>query len=125
MGSFILIIPILAFSVWLLIGTGNRLLREARATGQWLRVAAIVVAGIALGWWFTFSAEYKMGATLRLHSFPVPTVFIYLQDNQWVKSPLPAAIQFAVRVTDFLFGIALAVFPFKIVEFVKQVKAAV
>jgi hypothetical protein len=123
MGSLVLILPILALSVWLLATTGRRVVARSVAEGKWLRPIIIVAVGIALGWLFTTRVEYKMGNTLRLHSFPVPTVFIYLQDSRWVDSPLQGAMRIAVMVTDFVFAIALAFFPFKIAEFFKQVKA--
>jgi hypothetical protein len=123
MGSFILIVPIVAFSIWLLATTGKKVVLRAEKDGKWTRVLVPVVIGIALGWLFTFRVEYKIASTLRLHSFPVPTVFIYLQDSNWIHSPLPDAMRIVVEVTDFIFAIALAFFPFKLAEFVRQVKA--
>jgi hypothetical protein len=123
MGSIILILPIFAFSVWLLSTTGRRLVKETRANGRWLRLTVVLLIGIALGFLFSFRVQYKIQPTLRLHSFPVPSLFVYQQDSKWVDSPLPDAMRFAVYVADFLFGIALAFFPFKIAEFFRQVKA--
>ncbi len=125
MGSIILILPIFTFSVWLLATTGCRVFKETLASGRWTRLIIVVVIGIVLGWLFTFRVQYKMGATLRLHSFPVPSVFTYLQDSRWVNSPLPRPMQLAVYFVDFAFGIALAFFPFKLGEFFRQVKAEV
>lgn len=123
MGSIILIVPILMFSIWLLSTTGKRVLERKRTTGKLAQFALIVLIGLTIGAWFTFVVNYKMGTTLRLKSFPVPTEFIYLQDSKWVESPLPPLMKSAVVAVDFLFGIAVAFFPFKIAEFVKQVKA--
>ncbi len=123
MGSIILIIPIAVFSVWLLSTTGRRVLDKKRAQGKLAQFGLIVLIGLAIGAWFTFVVNYKMGATLRLKSFPVPTEFIYLQDGKWVESPLPPIMKAAVVATDFLFGIAIAFFPSKVREFVRQVKA--
>lgn len=123
MGSIILIVPILVFSVWLLKTTGKRVFERQRMNGKRSQFALIVLIGLALGAWFTFVVNYKMGATLRLKSFPVPTLFVYLQDSKWVESPLPPLMKGAVVATDFLFGIAIAFFPFKVIEFVRQVKA--
>ena len=123
MGSLILILPILAFSIWLLATTGRRVVLQSCKDGKWTRVVIPFAVGVALGWFFTFRVEYKMATTLRLHSFPVPTVFIYLQDSKWVDSPFPGAMRIVVAVTDFVFAIALAFFPFKIAEFFRQVKA--
>jgi len=125
MGSIILILPILAFSVWLLATTGRRVCQQAITDDRWTRLLIVVVVGFVLGWLFTFRVHYKMGATLRLHSFPVPSLFTYLQDATWVDSPLPHSMQLAVYFVDFVFGIAIAFFPFKIAEFFRQVKAEV
>lgn len=123
MGSVILILPILAFSIWLLATTGRRVVKASVQNGRWGALLAAIVIGLVLGWLFTFRVSYKMGATLRLHSFPVPAVFTYLQDSKWVDSPLPSAMRLTVDVVDFLFGIALAFFPFKLAEFIRQLKA--
>ncbi len=123
MGSLILIIPIVVFSIWLLATTGKKVILRAKKDGKWTRVLVPIAIGIAMGWLFTFRVEYKIASTLRLHSFPVPTVFIYLQDLNWVRSPLPDAMRIVVAVTDFVFAIALAFFPYKLAEFVRQVKA--
>ena len=120
MGSLILILPILAFSIWLLATTGRRVVLRSRKDGKWTRVLIPFALGVALGWLFTFRIEYKIASTLRLHSFPVPTVFIYLQDSKWIDSPLPDAMRIVVAVTDFVFAIALAFFPFKIAEFIRR-----
>jgi hypothetical protein len=122
MGSLILIVPILAFTIWLLATTGKRVFLKTRNDGKWTRVLIPFVLGIALGWFFAYRVEYKIASTLRLHSFPVPTIFIYQQDAKWVDSPLPDAMRTVVAATDFIFAIALAFFPFKIAEFVRQVK---
>jgi hypothetical protein len=123
MGSVVLIIPILVFSIWLLSTTGRRVFQEKRTTGKLAQFGFVVLIGLAIGAWFTFVVNYKMGATLRLKSFPVPTEFIYLQDEKWVESPLPPFMKTVVVATDFLFGIAIAFFPFKVGEFFRQVKA--
>ena len=123
MGSVILILPILAFSVWLLATTGRRVVKSSIQTKRWITVLLPFVTGIAIGWFFTFRVHYKIAPTLRLHSFPVPSLFTYQQDSKWVDSPLPEVIRFIVYVVDFLFGIALAFFPFKVAEFLQQVKA--
>lgn len=125
MGSFILIIPIFAFSVWLLGTTGRRLVQETRANGRWLRLIVVLLVGIGLGYLFTFRVQYKIAPTLRLHSFPVPSLFVYQQDSNWVDSPLPAVIKIIVYVVDFAFGIAVAILPFKVAEFLRQVKAEI
>lgn len=123
MGTVILILPIFAFSVWLLGTTGRRVVNETRVNGRWPRLIVVLLIGIALGYVFTFQMQYKIQPTLRLHSFPVPSLFVYQQDSKWIDSPLPDAMRFAVYVADFLFGIALAFFPYKVAEFFRQVKA--
>lgn len=122
MGSVILIVPIFAFSIWLLATTGRRVIKASMQKGRWTAPVVAVVIGLVLGYLFSFHASYKMGATLRLHSFPVPSLFTYQQDSTWVDSPLPDAMRIVVYIVDFLFGTALAFFPFKIAEFFNQVK---
>jgi hypothetical protein len=123
MGSVVLILPILAFSGWLLATTGRRVLRETRGNGQWLKLITVILVGIALGWLFAFRVQYKIAPTLRLHSFPVPSLFIYQQDSKWIDSPLRPPTDIIVQIVDFAFGIAVAFLPFKIAEFFREVKA--
>lgn len=123
MGTIVLIVPIVAFSIWLLGTTGKRVYATRKASGKLSVFALIVLIGLALGGWFTFVVNYKIAPTLRLKSFPVPTLFIYLQDGKWVESPLPPVMKAAAIAADFLFGMAIAFFPFKAAEFFKQVKA--
>jgi hypothetical protein len=123
MGTVILIVPILVFCVWLLSTTGKRVYETKKANGKLSQFALIVLIGFAIGAWFTFAVNYKIAPTLRLRSFPVPTIFVYLQDSKWVESPLPPLMKGATIWTDFLFGVAIAFFPFKVIEFFKQVKA--
>jgi hypothetical protein len=122
MGSAVLIIPILAFSFWLLATTGRRTAQRAVASRNFVRLALVVIVGAAIGWLFATRVEYKMGATLRLHSFPIPSLFIYLQDEKWVNSPLPEVLRLVVYATDFLCGFTIPFFPFKIGEFFREVK---
>jgi hypothetical protein len=123
MGSLILILPVFGFSVWLLATTGLRAFKRARQKRNWTKVAIACVAGIALAWWFTFHFEYKMGPKMRIFGFPVPGAFFYLEENGWVDFPVRQPIMTAAIVTDALFGIALAFFPFKVAEFFGNVKA--
>ncbi len=123
MGSLVLILPVFALSIWLLATTGVRAFKTASEKGNWTKVAIACIAGIALAWWFGFHFEYKMGPKLRIVSFPVPCAFFHLEDDKWVDFPVRQPIMMAALVTDLVFGVALAFFPFKIAEFFQKVKA--
>jgi len=123
MGALILILPVLAFDVWLLATTGKKQCQIWRQARAWPRLAAAAVIGLALGVWLSFFLEYKWGSAMRVTGLPVPVCFFHLEDGNWVDYPLPKAMQWAGCAVNFLTGLAAPFMPFKAAEFLRSVKA--
>jgi hypothetical protein len=122
MGGLIIILPILAFDVWLCATTGTRQMRHWAALGQWRRIAAALCIGAALGVWMVFFAHYRAGMEIR-RGFPIPLSFFRAEENVWIRAALPAPVACAGYAANFLTGLAAPFIPGKIGEFLKQVKA--
>ena len=128
MGRLILILPILAFDVWLFANLGKLLPRAADGGVRRRPVTVMVVVGVGLGLWFTnwvLPLAYKIQPTLRVTGFPIPIHFIYQQDGKWVDSAPGTPFPLLIALVNFLTGIALAFFPLKIAEFLRAVKKEV
>ena len=123
MGGLILIIPILAFDIWLACTTGRRQVRRWLALRQWPRILAACAAGLALAVWLTFFVRYGNGPKMRIQGFPIPLVFFHLEDKTWTRTVLPSSLPYAGAAADFLTGLAAPFIPCKIAEFLKKVKA--
>lgn len=123
MGGLILIVPVLAFDVWLLATTGKRQFKIWTQARAWLRLAATAGLGVALGVWLSLFVEYKWGSTVRVIGFPVPVCFFHLEDGNWVGFIPPAAMQCLGWAANFLSGLAAPLIPFKAAEFLRSVKA--
>ncbi len=112
MGGLLLIVPVAAFDLWLAGTTGKRQLALWRARKEWRRLGAVAAAGLLLAVWLTFFLQYRIGPDL-LKGFPIP----------WGHTRLPAAVTCLGAAADFLTGLAAPFIPFKIAEFLKEVKA--
>jgi hypothetical protein len=112
MGGLLLIVPIVAFDLWLACTTGRRQISLWRSRKAWRQIAATAGAGLILAVWLTFYLQYHVGADL-LKGFPVP----------WFPTTLPPAITALGAAADFLTGLAAPFIPFKIAEFLKEVKS--
>jgi hypothetical protein len=123
MAGLILIIPILAFDVWLSCTTGKRQVRRWLELRQWSRVAGAFAAGLVLAVWLTFFLRYGAGPKMRIQGFPIPLFFFHLEDKGWTETGLPASLPYAGAVADFLTGLAAPFIPYKVAEFLKRVKA--
>ncbi len=123
MGRLILILPVLAFDLWLLATTGKKQFNTWRRARAWPRLAGAVALGLALGVWLAFYVEYKWGSNLRVAGLPVPVCFFHLEDGQWVDFVPPAAMQWAGCAVNLLTGLAAPFMPFKAAEFLRSVKA--
>jgi hypothetical protein len=112
MGGLLLIVPIVAFDLWLACTTGKRQFSSWRARKEWRRLAAVAGAGLLLALWLTFFLQYHSGTDL-LKGFPIP----------WAHTTLPASVTRLGAAADFLTGLAAPFIPFKIAEFLKEVRA--
>ena len=95
MGGLILILPILAFDLWLSCTTGRRQVRRWIELGQWRQIAAALAIGLALAIWLTFFLKYSFDPKMRVVCFPIPLVFFHLEDKTWTQTQLPAAFLMA------------------------------
>jgi hypothetical protein len=123
MGGLIIIIPILAFDIWLGCTTGRRQVRRWLEFRQWRQIIAAFAIGVALAIWLTFFVKYSFDPKMRVIGFPIPLVFFHLEDKNWTRTVLPAALPYSGAVADFLTGLAAPFIPYKIAEFLKTVKA--
>jgi hypothetical protein len=123
MGGLFLILPIVAFDLWLACTTGRRQLAEWRAQKNWRHLAAAAAAGLLLAVWLAFFIKYGNGARLRVEGFPVPVAFIHLDEKTWTRTTTPSPLPVLGAAANFLTGLAAPFIPFKIAEFLKKVKA--
>jgi hypothetical protein len=123
MGGLFLILPIVAFDVWLACTTGRRQMAQWRAQQNWRHPAAAAAAGLLLAVWFAFFVKYNLGAQLRLEGLPVPVAFFHLDGTAWTRTTPPGPLSALGMAADFLTGLAAPFIPFKIAEFLKVVKA--
>jgi hypothetical protein len=123
MVGLLFILPILAFDIWLSCTTGRRQVRRWLQLKQWPRLLAAAALGLALALWLTFFLQYRNGPKSRIQGFPVPLVFLHLEDQTWTRTSLPSALPYAGAAADFLTGLAAPFIPCKIAEFLKKVKA--
>jgi hypothetical protein len=112
MGGLLLIAPIVAFDVWLGCTTGKRQCSIWLARKEWRRLAGAAGAGLLLAVWLAFFLQYHVGPDL-LKGFPIP----------WGHTTLPRAVACLGAGADFLTGLAAPFIPFKIAQFLKEVKA--
>ena len=125
MGGLILILPVLAFDVWLLATTGKRQFKIWTQARAWLRLAAAAGLGVALGVWLAFFAQYNWDTQTRAEGFPIPDAFSILQNGRWTAflPPPSLALQLLGIAANFLSGLAAPLLPFKASEFLRSVKA--
>jgi len=123
MGGLILILPLLAFDLWLLATTGKKQFQIWRRASAWPRLAGAAALGLALAVWLAFYVQYQWGSELRVIGLPVPVCFFHLEDGQWVDFVPPAPMQWAGCAVNFLTGLAAPFIPFKAAQFLRSVKA--
>jgi|ERR1039458_7710929 hypothetical protein len=125
MGGLIIILPVLAFDVWLLATTGKKQFKIWTQAPAWPRLAGAAAIGVALGIWLAFFVQYKWDSQTRAEGFPIPDAFSSLHNGQWsVFLPPPSlALQFSAIAANFLSGLAAPLLPFKAAEFLRSVKA--
>ena len=123
MGGLFLILPVVAFDLWLAWTTVHRQLRLWRAQKNAAHFAMATAASFLLAWLLAFVVQYTNGPKLHVLGFPVPAAFLHLDGTRWARSgpqpPLPSLAEAA----NFLTGLVAPFIPFKIAEFLKAVKA--
>jgi hypothetical protein len=122
MGALILIIPTLAFDVWLGATVGKRQLQRFIHARAWPRLAAVCGAGLVLAVCCLLVIHYRWDAKTRVVGFPIPLIFFNLEDQTWVRSPAPTPWLYLGAATNVITGIALPLVPYKVAEFLRTVK---
>jgi hypothetical protein len=122
MGALILIIPTLAFDVWLGVTVGKRQVQRWIAARAWPRLAVVCGAGLALAVCCLLVIHYQWDAKTRVVGFPIPMIFFNLEDTTWVRSPAPKPWLYLGAATNLLTGVAMPLIPYKIAEFFRAVK---
>lgn len=123
MGGLFLIVPIVAFDLWLSCTTGRRQVARWRAQKNWRHPAAAAAAGLLLAFGLTFFVKYSMGGPFRLEGFPIPVAFFHLDGKIWTRTTPPPPLPVLGAVANFLTGLAAPFIPYKIAEFLKAVKS--
>ena len=123
MGGLILILPIVAFDVWLGWTTGRRQLKAWKERRNWRSPALAIAAGLPLALWLAFFVNYSGGDKLRVEGFPIPVAFLHLDGGTWTRTTPPVILRYCGAAANFLTGLAAPIIPFKIAEFFKAVKA--
>ncbi|MDB6019919.1 MAG: hypothetical protein JWR19_4408 [Pedosphaera sp.] len=119
--GFIIIIPFAALAGWSIFAL-FRWLRRGHYPPKWWRAFTLLAgSGLALGVWFAFFLEYKVG-NIHIEGFPIPAGISQREKptEPWVKSPLPAAIRYGAMITDLLSGVALCLAPIAVAAFFKE-----
>jgi hypothetical protein len=123
MGGLFLIIPVIAFDIWLSCTTGRRQIQIWSAAGQRRQMIYAGGAGIVLAIVLTFFVRYSWGQDQRVQGFPIPLVFFHQEAGQWTRTTLHGVTLYIGGAADFLTGLAAPLIPYKIAEFIKVVKA--
>jgi hypothetical protein len=122
MGALILILPTLAFDVWIAVTVGKRQMRTWRQKRAWLPMAAVCFAAVVLAICCLAIIQYHWDAKTRVTGFPVPVTVFALEEKDWVRSTPPQPWLFLGTVTDIATGLVIPLIPFKIAEFIQVVK---
>jgi hypothetical protein len=116
MGLF-LVVPVLAFSLWVIITTPRTLLREKFDRAWWIRLLVLTIIGVGVGTWFSFFKNYE-SEQLRFSGFPIPITIFREQEGVMRNISPPMFIQVLGRIANFLMGIALSMAPIKFAAFI-------
>lgn len=122
MGGLIVIIPILAFNIWLCCTTGRKQTRKWIELKQWRQMLAAGAIGAVLAIVITFFIQYGHGLERR-KGFPIPLFFFQENEKIWTRTDLPKAVWYLSAAVDVLTGLASPFIPYKIADFLQQVKA--
>jgi hypothetical protein len=123
MGGLFLIVPVVAFDIWLSCTTGNRHFRQWAGNGQWRPAIYVLGLGLVLAILLTFFVRYGWGPGQRVQGFPIPLVFFHQDGKTWTRTTLPGGMQYVGSAADFLTGLVAPLIPYKVAEFIKVVKA--
>jgi hypothetical protein len=121
--GFLVVLPIVAFDVWLACTTGRRQVSAWLAQKNWRNLAATATASVLLAIWLGFFIKYSYVKQLRFQGFPIPVAFFHFNDDTWSRTTPAAPLPALATAANFLTGLVAPFIPFKIAEFFKTVKA--
>ncbi|MDB6123537.1 MAG: hypothetical protein JWQ71_2530 [Pedosphaera sp.] len=118
--GLIVILPLAALAIFGIVSI-HQWLRRGNYDAIWWRAFRIsACCGLVLGLWFTLFLQYKV-PNGRISGFPIPLRFSQKQtDDTWKESSVPAAIHYAVLITDILCGVAIGLVPLRVAGFLKE-----
>jgi hypothetical protein len=123
MPALVLIIPVIAFDLWIFLATFRILSRNELGDIWRKRVPLLLIIGAACAVWFAFFRKFEVSGQTRVDGFPIPAHVSLLENNQWRVIPLPSWFPAVARAVDFITGFAVALLPVKLAAFMKVVKA--
>jgi hypothetical protein len=123
MGGLFLIVPVVAFDIWLSCTTGKRQFEQWAVRGKRRPMLYVLGIGLIVAVLLTFIVQYQWSPDQRVEGFPIPLVFFHREGKTWTRTTLPEAMPYIGGAADFLTGLAAPLIPFKVAEFIKKVQA--
>jgi len=108
---FLLIIPVLALSIWIVRATYGRLRRMHATSAWWGAFGFFAVVGFVAGCWLTFWFQYQVSDRMRFAGFPIPLEFIHLENDGWISFVSPAPLQLFGMIANVSVAVAVAFLP--------------
>jgi len=116
------ILPVAAISIWI-IYSAIRTLRRGEVAPVWRnRLFVLLVIGVVLGTYCAFLRKSQPTANVGVEGFPIPTVIHRLEKETWTANKPPLPVFILGKLTNFLFGVGVALLPLKIAGMLNQVK---
>lgn len=120
--GLLFIIPVAAISIWI-IYSSFRTLRRGEVSPVWRnRLMVLLVIGVVLGVYCAFLRKSQPLPTYGTEGFPIPTKIHRLEKEVWVVKEQPILVFVLGKMTNFLFGVAVALLPLKFAGMLNQVK---
>jgi hypothetical protein len=123
MGGLFLIVPVVAFDIWILCTTGMRQYHDWSGRRHWRPMIYVLCSGFVLAVALTFFVRYQWDKEQRVEGFPIPLVFFHQEGKAWTRTTLQGVMPYIGGAADFLSGLVAPLIPFKVAEFIKVVKA--
>ena len=105
--GLIVILPLLAFAVWVL-SKSVKLYRGRDWPKGWVGLFWIsALLGLAMGVWCCGFAEWE---AMRFRRLPIPIEYLHPEDG-WIPLEFPGYIRSLALFADFVLGVMMAMFP--------------